>query len=153
MSLMGIDIGTTGTKAVAFRENGDILSTAYRSYEELFPRPGWVEMDPNQIWQAVCEVIRQVAGEVSTDPIQAIGVSVLGEAVTPIDKDLRPLYNTVPSVDARCKAQVEWWDQKVGVEKIYAITGQPLHTSYSINKVMWFRDEMPQTFSRAWKSM
>jgi xylulokinase len=151
MSLMGIDIGTTGTKAVAFRENGDILSTAYRPYEEVFPRPGWVEMDPNQIWKAVSEVIHQVAGEVSTDPIKAIGVSVLGEAVTPIDKDLRPLYNTVPSVDARCKDQVDWWDKKVGAEKIYAITGQPLHTSYSINKVMWFRDEMPGIFSRAWK--
>lgn len=148
---MGIDIGTTGTKAVAFRENGDILSTAYQPYDELFPRPGWVEMDPNQIWKAICEVIRQVASEVSTDPIKAIGVSALGEAVTPIDKDLRPLYNTVPSVDARCKNQVDWWDRTLGAEKIYAITGQPLHTSYSINKVIWFRDEMPLIYSKAWK--
>jgi xylulokinase len=151
MSLLGIDIGTTGTKAVAFRENGDILSTAYCSYEELFPRPGWVEMDPNQMWKAVCDVIRKVAGEVATDPIKAIGVSVLGEAVTPIDKDLRPLYNTVPSVDARCKEQVNWWNKTIGAEEIYSITGQPLHTSYSINKVMWFRDEMPQVFSKTWK--
>jgi xylulokinase len=151
MSLMGIDIGTSGTKAVVFRENGDILASAYRAYDELFPRPGWVEMDPNQIWKAVGEVIRQVSAEVATDPIKAIGVSALGEAVTPIDKDFRPLYNTIPSVDARCKEQVEWWRNAIGAEDIYAITGQPLHTSYSINKILWLREEMPEIFSRTWK--
>lgn len=151
MSLMGVDIGTTGTKAVVFRENGDILASAYRTYDELFPRPGWVEMDPNQTWKAVCDVIQQASADVATDPVKAIGCSVLGEAVTPIDKSYRPLYNTLPSVDARCKAQVEWWKKTIGVDEIYAITGQPLHTSYSINKVMWLRDEMPEVFKKAWK--
>lgn len=151
MSLLGIDIGTTGTKGVVFRENGDILATAYRTYDELFPRPGWVEMNPIQMWQAVCDVIRQVSAEVMTDPIKAIGCSVLGEAITPIDKSYRPLYNTLPSVDARCKRQVEWWEKTIGADEIYAITGQPLHTSYSINKIMWLHDEMPEVFSNTWK--
>jgi xylulokinase len=151
MSLMGIDIGTTGTKAVIFSENGAILATAYRTYDELFPRPGWVEMNPNQMWQAVCDVIRQASAEVTTDPIQAIGCAVLGEAITPIDNRQRPLYNTLPSVDARCKKQVEWWEETIGADEIYAITGQPLHTSYSINKVMWLRDEMPEVYKNAWK--
>jgi xylulokinase len=151
MSLMGVDIGTTGTKAVVFRENGDILSMAYCTYDEIFPRPGWVEMDPNQIWKAVCDVIRQASVEVKTDPVKAIGCSVLGEAVTPIDASYRPLYNTLPSVDARCKAQVDWWDKTIGADEIYAITGQPLHTSYSLNKIMWLRDEMPEVFKKTWK--
>ena len=151
MSLMGIDVGTTGTKAVVFRENGDILATAYRSYEEIFPRPGWVEMDPNRMWKAVCDVIRQASTQVTTDPVKAIGCSVLGEAITPVDKSYRPLYNTMPSVDARCKMQVEWWEKTIGADEIYAITGQPLHTSYSINKVIWLRDEMPEIFNKAWK--
>jgi xylulokinase len=151
MSLMGVDIGTSGTKAVVFRENGDILATAYRAYEEIFPRPGWVEMDPNQMWKAVCDVIRQTSAEVATDPVKAIGCSVLGEAVTPVDKSHRPLYNTLPSVDARCKPQVEWWERTLGAEAIYAITGQPLHTSYSINKILWLRDEQPEIFEQTWK--
>jgi xylulokinase len=151
MSLMGVDIGTTGTKAVVFRENGDILATAYRTYEELFPRPGWVEMDPDRMWKAVCDVIRQAAAEVAADPVKAIGCSVLGEAVTPVDKSHRPLYNTLPSVDARCKAQVEGWEKSLGAEAIYAITGQPLHTSYSLNKILWLRDEMPEIYKKTWK--
>jgi xylulokinase len=151
MSLMGVDIGTTGTKAVVFSETGRILALAYRTYSEIFPKPGWVEMDPQQIWTAVTEVIREVAAQVSLDPIQAIGVAVLGEAITPIDSHLRPLYNTLPSVDARCTAQVEWWRKELGSEEIYRITGQPLHTSFSINKVMWVRDELPDIFSRTWK--
>ncbi|OGR24245.1 MAG: hypothetical protein A2139_11235 [Desulfobacca sp. RBG_16_60_12] len=151
MSLMGVDIGTTGTKAVVFRENGDILATAHRTYDELFPRPGWVEMDPNQMWKAVCDVMRQASAEVATDPVQAIGCSVLGEAVTPVDRSPHPLYNTLPSVDARCKAQADWWKGTFGADEIYAITGQPLHTSYSLNKIMWVRDEMPEVFGKTWK--
>lgn len=151
MSLMGVDIGTTGTKAVVFRENGDILATAYRAYDELFPRPGWVEMDPTQMWKAACDVVRQASSEVAADPVQALGCSVLGEAVTPIDRDHRPLYNTLPSVDARCKAQVAWWEDTLGADEIYAITGQPLHTSYSLNKILWLRDEMPEVFAQTWK--
>lgn len=148
---MGVDIGTTGTKAVVFSETGKILALAYRTYSEIFPRPGWVEMDPQQIWTAVTDVIREVAAQVSLDPVRAIGVAVLGEAVTPIDSQFRPLCNTLPSVDARATAQVEWWDKKVGAEEIYRITGQPLNTSFSVNKMMWVREEMPEVFSRTWK--
>jgi len=151
MSLMGIDIGTTGTKAVVFDEDGKMLATAYRTYEEKFPRPGWVEMDPDLMWKAVREVICQAASGVANDPVKAIGCSVLGEAVTPVDKNHRPLYNTLPSVDARCKAQVEWWEENLGADEIYAITGQPLHTSYSLNKILWLRDEMPDIYKRTWK--
>jgi xylulokinase len=99
----------------------------------------------------VCDVIRQTSAGVATDPVQALGCSVLGEAVTPIDRNLRPLYNTLPSVDARCKAQVAWWEGALGSDEIYAITGQPLHTSYSLNKILWLRDEMPEIFEKTWK--
>ncbi len=151
MSLMGVDIGTTGTKAVVFREDGEILSSAYRSYQELFPRPGWVEMNPEQIWKSVCDVITQAGAQAQKDPVRALGCSVLGEAVTPVDKKGQFLYNTIPSVDARCTAQVEWWEQQFGADDIYLLTGQPLHTSYSLNKVMWLRDEMADVFKQTWK--
>jgi xylulokinase len=151
MSLMGIDIGTTGSKAVVFSSDGKILSTAYRTYPELFPKPGWVEMDPNRMWTAVTDVIKEASTLAKADPVQAVGVAVLGEAITPIGSDLKPLYNSLPSVDARCFAQVDWWDKTVGKERLYQITGQPLHTSYSVNKVLWLRDEMPEIFQKTWK--
>jgi xylulokinase len=151
MSLMGIDIGTTGTKAVVFSLNGDMLASAYRTYPELFPQPGWAEMDPLQMWAAIRQVIIEANTQVQSDPVQAVGVAVLGEAVTPIDPQLNPLYNTLPSVDARCSAQVTWWENILGKKKLYQITGQPLHTSYSVNKILWLRDEMPEIFQQTWK--
>jgi xylulokinase len=151
MSLLGLDIGTTGSKAVVFSLDGQILATAYRTYAEFYPRPGWVEMDPHQMWEAVRQVIGEVGAQTGKDAVQAIGVAVLGEAVTPVDAQGRPLYNCLPSVDARCGSQVAWWRRTLGKERLYQITGQPLHTSYSANKVLWLREAMPEVFKETWK--
>ena len=59
MSLLGIDVGTTGCKSVVFSEEGKILSQAYKEYPEIYPKPGWVEMNPEQIWNAIKEVIKK----------------------------------------------------------------------------------------------
>lgn len=59
MSLMGIDVGTTGVKAMAFTPEGKVLAKAYREYRELYPKPGWVEMNPNEIWRFTREVIKR----------------------------------------------------------------------------------------------
>lgn len=61
MSLMGLDVGTTGVKAIAFTPEGKVLAGAYREYRELYPKPGWVEMNPNEIWRSTKEAIREVA--------------------------------------------------------------------------------------------
>ena len=76
MSLLGIDIGTTGTKAIIFSEEGKILSHAYREYPLLYPEPGWMELDPNQIWDAVVQVINQAVKKNETDDdVAAMSVS------------------------------------------------------------------------------
>lgn len=151
MSLMGLDVGTTGAKAVAFDLEGRVLAGAYREYPEIYPRPGWVEMDPHRIWDAVMDAVKEVATKTRLDPVKAIGLSVLGEAVTPIDKAGEALYNSITSVDNRCIPQVEWWEEEVGREKIFKITGMPLHPSYSLNKIMWIKDERPKIFKKTWK--
>lgn len=80
---MGLDVGTTGVKAVVFDLEGHILAGAYREYPEIYPRPGWVEMDPHRIWDAVVDAVKEVAAKTRLDPVKAVGLSVLGEAVTP----------------------------------------------------------------------
>ena len=100
MSLLGLDVGTTGCKAIVFSRDGEPLSQAYREYEELYPRPGRAEIDPEQIWNAIKEVIKEAAGRASS-PVEAISTSVLGEAFHPVDKAGRPLRRTITSVDGR----------------------------------------------------
>ena len=106
MCLLGLDVGTTGCKAIVFSREGEPLSQSYQEYDELYPRPGWAETDPDQIWNAIRQVISQaVAG--ASSPVEAISTSVLGEGFHPIDKDGNPLRKTITSVDGRAQAETD----------------------------------------------
>ena len=152
MSLIGLDVGTTGCKAVVFDEYGNELMQAYREYPLLHPQPGWSELSTTTIWLAVQEVLAHVAKAIGTsDPPQAISVSCQGEAVAPIAKDGQALYNFSVSFDDRTMPQYRWWLEHVGKEKIFQITGMPLHPMHSINKIMWFQENRPDIFAKTWK--
>ena len=97
MSLMGIDVGTTGCKAVAFDLEGKILSSAYREYPLHSPQPGWAELDGNRVWEDIKTCIQQVASETTQDPITALAVSCQGEAVSPVDQAGNILHNALVS--------------------------------------------------------
>jgi len=60
MSVLGIDVGTSGCKAAAFAESGKLLASAYREYATLHPRPGWAELDSHEVWKAVQNTIAEV---------------------------------------------------------------------------------------------
>ena len=152
MSLIGLDVGTTGCKAVVFDEHGNELIQAYREYPLLHPQAGWSELDTTTIWSAVKEVLHHVAKTMrNSDPPQAISVSCQGEAVVPIDKEGQALYNFSVSFDDRTLPQYHWWLEHVGKEMIFRITGMPLHPMHSINKMMWFQENRPDIFEKTWK--
>jgi len=145
MSLLGLDVGTTGCKAILFDREGRILGSAYREYPLLQPRPGWIELDPEAVWRAVKECILEVSQGVA-DRVTALSTSVLGEAVTAIGGDGKPLGNSIVGFDQRGIAEVQWWAEVLGRERIFAITGQPLQQNYTINKIMWWRKHCPEVF-------
>ena len=80
MSLLGIDVGTSGCKAAAFNSDGDCLAIAYREYAAIHPQPEWMELDSTAVWSSVKQVISDVAAATGADPITALSVSSLGEA-------------------------------------------------------------------------
>lgn len=150
MSLLGLDVGTTGCKAILFSREGEMLSKAYREYEELYPRPGWAEIDPDRIWEAVRQVIQETASH-SKSPVEALSTSVLGEAFHPVDKQGRPLRRTITSVDGRAQAQTDLLGSKFSGLQIFQKTGMALHRSYALPKIMWIRDNEPEVFKNTWK--
>ena len=91
MSLIGLDIGTTGCKAIVFREDGAIIGAASREYRILTPHPGWAEQDAEAVWRlawaCLCEAVASTPG----DPPVALALSCQGEAVMPVDANGRPL--------------------------------------------------------------
>ncbi len=149
MSLMGLDIGITGCKAVAFSLTGQALAQAYREYPLYQPRPGWMELDPAEVWERVSDVIRRVTSAVPGDPVQAISISTHGESVVPIDKAGKPLYRFMTAIDTRAEEEAKWWGEKLGRERLFQMTGMPLHAMYTVNKLLWLRKHSPDVFSLA----
>ena len=151
MSLLGVDIGTTGTKAVAFTPRGRIIASAYKEYPLHHPQPGWVQLDPVEVWSAVEEVLRSVAGRTKSDPVRAIAVSSQGEAGVPIDKNGGGLYASVISFDTRCVEEVKELEGAISAERLFRLTGHTPHTTYTVPKLMWLKKHEPEAFSRVWK--
>ena len=100
MSLLGIDVGTTGCKAAAFSQEGLLLASAYVEYDNLRPEAGWAELDPVDIWVKIKRVIAQVVSR-TPDPVKALAISSLGEAVVPVTKDRQILGPSMLNFDVR----------------------------------------------------
>ncbi|MEA3402484.1 MAG: FGGY-family carbohydrate kinase [Armatimonadota bacterium] len=149
MHLMGLDVGSTGVKAVVFTPEGEIVGSAYREYPEVYPKPGWIELRPDDVWEATRTVIAEAGSEAGG--VRSLTISALGEAFTPISEDGQFLHNTIVSPDTRATTQAQSWHGTLGAQEVFEITGMPLHPSFTLNKLMWMRDEMPHVHQRTWK--
>jgi xylulokinase len=148
-SLIGLDIGTTGCKAVLFDEDGSLLSSASREYAVDLPHPGWAEQDIERVWALGQEALREAIAAAGAREVAAIGLSVHGEAVTPVDATGRPLRPTILGMDTRTDAQNEWLRQRFGGEQLFARTGMPVHTVNTLPKLLWLRQHEPEVWARA----
>ncbi|MDI6784293.1 MAG: FGGY-family carbohydrate kinase, partial [bacterium] len=152
MSLLGIDVGTTGCKVVAFNPDGKILSLAYQEYPLRFPgKPGWVELDADEVWQKVKWCIQKVAAKTKSDPIKALAVSSQGEGVTPLDKNGRVLHHSIVSFDSRTAEFIPWWLDRMTAYQLFAETGMTPEPMYTLNKILWFKKYQPKIYRRTEK--
>ncbi|MEW6510952.1 MAG: FGGY-family carbohydrate kinase [Bacteroidota bacterium] len=143
MSLLGIDIGTTGCKAVAFDREGKQIASSSTEYPLLFPRAGWIELDPEEVWKKTVRAVRSVAEATRRDPVTALAVSAQGEAFMPVDRTGRVLHNSIVTFDGRAEPLVSWWDRRMGRRRIFAITGIPLSAMATLPKIQWLRKFKP----------
>lgn len=148
-ALLGIDIGSTNTKVVAFSVDGSELAKAGRPTATLYPRPGWAEYDANALWRSICELLREVHRTLPEDakPV-SIGVSGMAEAGVPLDAAGQVLYRAISWFDRRTTETLEWWSDTVGRDRTAEITGQPLNTAGGILRPLWLRQHEPDTFTR-----
>lgn len=151
MSLLGIDIGTTGCKAAAFSRDGRCLSIAYREYAIVCPKPGRVELDSRQVLEEVWQIVAEVAGQTQDDPISALSVSTMGEAMTPVSTDGAILGNCILMSDERGTEYSDQLAEQMGQQAFYEINTNILGRSYSLPKLLWLRDNERQLYERAEK--
>ncbi len=149
MSLLGIDVGTTGCKSAAFSADGRCLAMAYREYSILRPQPEWAELDAGEVVEKIWQTISEVAGGTAGDPITALCVSSLGEAVTPVSADRKILGSSILCMDPRGGEYVKPILDSMGQEAFYEINPNILGPNYSMPKLCWQRDNQPELYEKA----
>jgi xylulokinase len=143
--LIGLDVGTTSVKGLAVTEGGEVIASAEEEYPLSTPRPGWSEQDPEDWWRATQVVLEKLSGE---HPPASIGLSGQMHGLVALgagDEVLRPaiLWN-----DQRTGAQCAEIERQVGLERLISLTGNRALTGFTAPKLLWLRDEEPETFER-----
>jgi xylulokinase len=150
MYLVGVDVGTTNTKAVVFDpESGAVRAVGRSRTVARRPRPEWSEFEADELWSAVARAIRDAATAID-DPrrIRAVAVASMGEAGFPVDQGGEVLYPAIAWHDPRTQAEAEWWETTLGARRVYEISGQVVHPMYGVNKLMWLRANRPGVYRR-----
>lgn len=137
--ILAIDQGTTGSRAVIYDKNGQIVTSAYQEFPQYFPRPGWVEHKPEEIWQSVNGSIQKVLRKVSPNLITAIGITNQRETTILWDKNTgQPVYNAIVwqcrRTAKRCDELNKTKSNRLSFQKK---TGLPIDAYFSGTKIEW----------------
>lgn len=147
MLLIGLDVGTTGVKAVLFREDGKKERSAYRAYEQHREK-GRRELAADAIWDAAREVLRRVLADAPAgDGRAALSISSFGEAFVCVDKNGAALTAPMLLTDDRGAAAFDALVERAGAEHIAAVCGLRPHVSYSASKILYLAQNEPRLFA------
>jgi len=149
MSLLGIDVGTTACKVAAFSVEGEPIAAASVEYDVQRRQPGWAELDSLAVWAQIKRAIQQVAAQCSADPVQALAVSSLGEAMVPVTRERQVLGPSILNFDVRGEEYLPALRQALPDEHLYRINGNTLGNHYSLTKLKWLKEHQPDLYQQA----
>ncbi|GAB3969804.1 hypothetical protein GCM10027615_24810 [Plantactinospora veratri] len=147
-----IDQGTTSSRCIVFDASGGIVSMAQREHRQIFPRPGWVEHDAEEIWTAVCQVVPEALTEagIGADRLAAIGITNQRETTVVWDRATgRPVHHAIVWQDTRTAPLLRRLDREYGEQRFRERTGLPLATYFSGPKLRWLLDNVDGLRDRA----
>ena len=142
---MAIDQGTTSTRAILFTEDARIAGSAQREHEQIFPRPGWVEHDPEEIWANVRWVIEAAleGAGARADDVAAIGITNQRETAIVWNRHTgTPIHNAIVWQDTRTQPLIDALAEDGGLQRFAASTGLPLATYFSASKIAWMLEHV-----------
>jgi glycerol kinase len=150
--VLAIDQGTTSSRAIVFNHSGEIVSTGQLEHDQIFPRAGWVEHNPEQIWNNVREAVglALTRANVTHNDIAAVGITNQRETAVVWDRTTgKPVYNAIVWQDTRTQKIVDELGGSDGPEKYKSIVGLPLATYFSGPKVKWILDNVEGARAKA----
>ncbi|MBW3112844.1 gluconokinase [Bacillus sp. MCCB 382] len=148
--MIGVDIGTTSTKAVLFNKEGKAIERHGIEYPLHTPTPGTAEQDPEEIFQAVIKCIKEVASS-TNETISFVSFSSAMHSLILVDENDQPLTPSITWADNRSAAWAEKIKKEMNGLEIYRRTGTPIHPMSPLVKLAWLKDEKPELFGKAAK--
>lgn len=148
---IGVDVGTTGVRAIAYRSDGTKLASAEAFYSLSTPHPDWAEEDPREVVRATESVIRETGEALSASGImpQGIALSTIMHTFMPLDKDCQPLAPMMTWADSRSSGIVQELKADAGFAKaLYGRTGCPVHACYPFPKILWLKRHQEVLFHK-----
>jgi xylulokinase len=152
--LLGVDIGTYSSKGVLVDANtGEVVSSHEIEHGLSMPRPGWVEHDADESWwgefSSICRHLLE-AGGVKPSDVKGIGASGIGPCILPVDEYGKPLRPAILyGIDTRAQEEIEQYEQELGKEAIFALSGSNLSSSSSGPKILWIKHHEPEIYKKA----
>src|SRR5215468_9481842 len=135
-----IDQGTTSSRFIVFNRDGEVVNSAQEEHEQIYPKPGWVEHDPEEIWRRTQDVIARAmnAARLKSNDLASIGITNQRETTVVWNKKTgKPVYNAIVWQDTRVADDVAEFSREGGQDRFREKTGLPLATYFSGLKIRW----------------
>jgi len=151
--VLGIDVGTTGSKALLTDADGVVKASATTEYPMFTPQPLWAEQSPNDWWKASVTSIQRVLSEGGVKPSQVAGVGLTGQmhGLVLLDAQGEVLRPCIMWNDQRTAAQCAAITRKVGAENVLRLTGNPVLPGFTAPKIVWVREHEPEVYEKVAK--
>ncbi len=148
--LLGIDIGTSGTKTALYDESGKRLAVHTAEYPLYQPKNGWAEQEPLDWWQATIQGICAVLTESNCDPRDIVGIGLSGQmhGLVMLDENGQVLRRSIIWCDGRTSEECEDITRLVGAERLMDVTKSPALTGFTASKILWVRKNEPEIYER-----
>ena len=150
---LAIDLGTTGCRSILFDSALHQVCDAYEEYGLITPKEKWTEQDAELWWTLTLRTAKEVIRKSGIPGHQISGISISSQGITivPVDKNLNPLCNAISWLDVRPEKQCEQIEQDFGFREMFTHTGKQINPCYSLPKILWLRDELPEVYAQTWK--
>lgn len=146
--LIGIDLGTSGTKTVLFDGNGGVVKSKIVEYPMYQPQNGWAEQSPEDWYNAAIETLKSVVSAVNPDDIAGIGISGQMHGLVMLDKNSDVLRPSIIWCDQRTSEECTEIERLIGRERLIEITANPAMTGFTAAKIMWVKKHEPELYAK-----
>lgn len=148
--LLGVDLGTSGTKTVLFDVEGNVISSKTIEYPLYQPANGWAEQDPMDWWNATCDGIKYVISKSGIDASQIAGVGLSGQmhGLVMLDKDGALLRKSIIWCDQRTAKECDQLNSVIGQKRLIEITANPALTGFTASKILWVQNNEPELYEK-----